>query len=138
MSEELQQGPVIIPLSAYNVGFGCGCQCRSRTKQWCVYEVREINDANISIDKTITIYKLEPTADTAYTFETPADTNGQVCVFWLWIKMGATAHEIAFPASVEWLCEPSLDANSETLLVFMSVDDGATWTANVQWEKVAS
>lgn len=100
-----------------------------------MYEVRDINDTNISIDKTITIYKLTPTEDTAYTFETPADTNGKVLVFWLWIKMGATAYEIAFPASVEWLSTPSLDANSETLLVLMSVDNGATWTANVQWEK---
>lgn len=104
----------------------------------CVYEVRDINDASISIDKTITIYKHEPTADTAYTFATPTDASGKVCVFWLWIKMGATAHALTFPASVEWLAEPSLGANTETLLALMSVDNGATWTANVQWEKAVA
>lgn len=136
MSYELQSGPVIIPLSAYNVGLLGGSQ--QALNNGCVYEVRDISDSNISIDKTITIYKHAPAADTSYTFEAPADTNGKVCVFWLWINMGATAYQIEFPASVEWLSEPSLDANSETLLVFMSVDDGSTWTANVQLEKVAA
>ena len=104
----------------------------------CVYEVREIGNASVAIDKTITIYKHTPTESTEYTFATPTDANGKVCVFWLWIKMGETAHTLTFPPSVTWLSEPSLGANTETLLALMSVDNGATWQANVQWEKVVA
>ena len=104
----------------------------------CVYEVREIGEASLTVDKTITIYKHTPTEATEYSFATPTDAVGKVCVFWLWVVMGETAHVLTFPPSVEWLTEPSLGANTETLLALMSVDGGATWTANVQWEKAVA
>lgn len=101
----------------------------------CVYEVRDITDANIALDKTLTAYKHTPTSDTTYTFTTPTDASGKIVVFWLWIVMGDTAHAITFPSNITWISEPSLGANTQCMLALMSVDNGTSWQANVQWEK---
>lgn len=100
----------------------------------CVYEVRDVADAAIGLDKTLTAYKHTPTGDTSYTFNAPQGAEGKIIVFWLWVVIGETAHALTFPPSVAWLSEPSFGANTQTLLAFMSVDGGETWTANVQWE----
>ena len=100
----------------------------------CVYEVRDVADATIGLDKTLTAYKHAPTGDTSYTFNAPQGAEGKIVVFWLWVVIGETAHTLTFPSSVTWLSEPSFAPNTQTLLALMSVDGGATWTANVQWE----
>ena len=100
----------------------------------CIYEVRDVADATIGLDKTLTAYKHAPTGDTSYTFNSPQGAEGKIVVFWLWVIMGETAHALTFPASVTWLSEPSFAPNTQTLLALMSVDGGATWTANVQWD----
>lgn len=99
-----------------------------------VYEVRDVADATIELDKTLTAYKHAPTGDTSYTFNAPQGAEDKIVVFWLWVVMGETAHALTFPASVTWVSEPSFAPNTQALLAFMSVDGGATWTANVQWE----
>lgn len=101
----------------------------------CIYQVREVASPAITLDKTLTAYKHAPTADTTYTFTAPAEAEGKIIVFWLWLVIGETAHQLTFPAGVTWISEGSFAANTETLLAFMSTDGGATWQANLQWEK---
>lgn len=100
----------------------------------CVYEVREVDSSAIQLAKTLTAYKHTPTADAAYTFTAPEGVEGKIIVFWLWVIMGETVHQLTFPAGVTWISEGSFAANTETLIAFMSVDGGATWSANKQWE----
>lgn len=100
----------------------------------CIYEIRTVTDSAIALEKTLTAYKHTPSADAAYTFTAPTEADGKIIVFWLWIVMGETAHQLTFDSTITWLSEPAFAANTETLLAFMSVDGGATWQANVQWE----
>lgn len=101
----------------------------------CVYEVRDVADTTIGLDKTVTAYKHAPTGETSYTFNAPQGAEGKIVVFWLWLVIGETAPQVTFPASVTWLSSPTFEANTQTLLAFMSVDGGASYVANVQWEK---
>jgi hypothetical protein len=107
----------------------------------CVYEVDAgFLDGNQSftIDKTTTIYR-QTLSDPSYNFTFDLSkidlSGGKVVVFWLLLDVGATAPQVAFPSSVTWLSEPSFGANTQTLLAFMTVDGGASYVANVQWEK---
>lgn len=116
-------------------GGGGGTVIIQGSNDGCVYDVVSVTDSALEIDSHKTVYKHAPTTDATYTFVTPAEGNGKVVVFWLWITLGDTAPVLTFPSSVTWQNEPTLAANSETMLAFMSIDNGATWQANVQWEK---
>lgn len=107
----------------------------------CVYEVDAGHlDGNQSftIDKTTTIYR-QTLSEASYDFDFDLSqiegVTYKAVVFWLLFDVGATAPQVTFPVSVTWLSEPSFGANTQTLLAFMTVDGGASYVANVQWEK---
>lgn len=106
----------------------------------CVYEVQTYPDGDNKFDirKTNTIYR-QTLSEASYNFTFDLSqidlSGGKVVVFWLLLNVGETAPQVAFPASVTWLSEPTFAPNTHTLLAFMTVDSGASYVANVQWEK---
>lgn len=101
----------------------------------CVYKVVDLGVASIiPVVREKTIYKFSVNGSCAIAFDLPTLDN-EAIVFWLWIAMGDTAYTLTFPPNITWINEPSLGANTQCMLALMSVDQGATWIANTQWEK---
>lgn len=95
--------------------------------------IETINSGTISLNNK-SIYKITPSAATAFTFNTAGLglTSSSSYTFELCINM-STVYALTFP-TISWQDEEEPDFSSEGiyLLAFRTIDGGSTWLGNLQ------
>lgn len=94
--------------------------------------------ATIELNPDTNIYTITVSSATTFVFDTTALNlvAGQACTFELDLTM-STVSTLTFPASVSWIYgAPYMgDAGKIYRLVFHSMDQGASWHANLAFER---
>ena len=100
-----------------------------------IQDITTLTTGTISLSPTSSIYKITPSANTTFTFDTSglSLSSSVAYTFELCVNM-STVYSLTFPASLTWQesTAPDLSATGTYFLVFRTIDGGTNWIGNLQ------